>query len=86
MCLPESAIEITLCLTFRIFSDEQIQFVFIDPLFLIIIIIPDKTAVLSGFCNGLIPQNLPVLIFCIKIKNNQLLCGQADAGGFPALG
>ena len=43
--------------------------IFIDAFFGIIIIFPDKAAVLSVFGNGRIPDNLGVLVNRIEIKD-----------------
>ena len=60
---------------FRIFLalHKQGQFIFIDPLLLIIIIIPDKTTFLPLFRERSISQYFPVFIFCIKVKDKYTL-------------
>ena len=40
---------------------------------MVIIIFPDKAALIPVFCDYLITQNFSVLIFCIKIKDKDSL-------------
>ena len=52
-------------------SYKNRQFILIDFLFFMIKVIPDKTTIFPVFCNGGISDNFPILINCIKIKNEK---------------
>ena len=63
--------------------NEQDQFILVDPFLFIIIIVPYKAAVLPVLRNRTVPQNLPVLILRIEIKEKdpariQIIIDQAE--------
>ena len=49
--------------------DKERQVVLIDPLILIIAVIPYEAAVSAVLRDRLLPEYLPVFIICVKIKN-----------------
>ena len=63
MCLSESAENIFL------FLHENGEIILIDLLFGIVIILPDKTAILSVLRNSGITDDFPVFVDGIKIKD-----------------
>ena len=52
-----------------LFLDEDCQIILVDLFFRIIIIFPDKTAILPVLRNRRIADDFPVFIICIKIKD-----------------
>ena len=63
--------------------DKQRQIILVDPLILIIVIIPDKAAVPPVLRDRLLSEYLPVLIICVKIKRKGITYG---FGGIASIG
>ena len=56
-----------------IFFYKNSKVIFINLFFFVIIVFPNKTAILSIFCNGSISDYLFILIYGIKIKDKKSL-------------
>ena len=49
--------------------DEQGQIILVNMAVFIIIVFPDKAALFPVLCNGLLSQDLLVLVLCIQVKD-----------------